>query len=161
MPTTCPIPGDATIAAMLGAALSVPVQVAKGQAPEPERESRGVFAEFVGDDDQLAAVAYADRDVVNFVGGAKAGLDIAAIQETSEQGVLSDEGVAGFRDVITAFASCFNTDFTKTVRSSNVTILPGQLTDEVKALWRAPRGRRAFRVTVDDFGSGLIVLYIG
>ena len=47
------------------------------------------------------------------------------------------------------------------MRLANVHQLPGELSDEIKELWRKPRGKRAFRLTVDDYGAGNVILYLG
>jgi len=159
MATTYPVPKEHVIESLLGGLASVPSHVTKAQAPDPERDARGVFAEFVTDEDELAVLAYADHDVVNYVGGAMVGLEVEGLQEAGEKAMLVDEGLEGFREVVNIFASCLNTDFTKHLRLADIHQLPGQLTDEVKQLWRQPHGRRAYRVTVDDYGAGVIILY--
>jgi hypothetical protein len=135
--------------------------VTRAPATDPERETIGVFADFVTDDDEVAVLAYADHDVVNFVGGAMVGVDADAMQDASGKAVLLDQGVEGFRGVLNVFASCLNSDYTKTLRLGEVTVLPGEVADDVKQLWRQPSGRRTYRVTVDDTGAGAIILYLG
>jgi len=159
MAITYPAPKEHTIESLLGGLVSVPSHVARAQVPDLERDARGVFAEFVTDDNHLAVLAFADHDVVNFVGGAMVGLEVEGLQDASGKAVLVDEGLEGFREVVNIFASCLSTDFTPHLRLTDITQLPGQLSDEVKQLWRQPRGRRAYRVTVDGFGSGFIILY--
>jgi hypothetical protein len=38
--------------------------------------------------------------------------------------------------------------------------LPGQIGDDVKELRRQPNGRRAYRVTVDDYGAGNMIVFL-
>ena len=161
MPTTYPAPKDHAIEALLGGLVSVPSHVTRAQVADPERDARGLFAEFVTDNDELAVLAFADHDVVNFVGGAMVGHDVEALQEAGSKATLVDEGVEGFREVVNVFPSCLNCDFTPHLRLANVHLLPAQLQDEVKQLWRQPRGRRAYRVAVDDYGAGMMILYFG
>jgi hypothetical protein len=104
-------------------------------------------------------LAFADHSVVNFVGGAMMGVDVEALQEAGDKAMVNDESLEGFREIVNIFASCLNTDFTDHVRLSNAEKVPGQLSDEVKNLWRQPRGRRVYRVSVDDYGDGLLILY--
>ena len=161
MATTYPAPKEQAIEALLGGLVSVPSHVSRVQAPDPERDARGVFVEFVNDDNELAVLAFADHAVVNSVGGAMAGLEVEALKEATEKAMMNDDSTEGFREVLNVFASCLNSDFTKHLRLSNVNVLPGQLTDEVKQLWRQPRGRRSYKVSVDDYGAGTIILYLG
>ena len=50
---------------------------------------------------------------------------------------------------------------TPVVRMANVHRLPGDLSEEIKQLWRKPRGKRAYRITVDEYGAGNVILYLG
>ena len=58
-------------------------------------------------------------------------------------------------------ASCMNTDYTPHLKLSGVQAVPGQLTEEVKQLWRSPRGRIAFQVTLEGAAEGLLIFYLG
>ena|SRR5689334_7303448 len=160
MPTSYPAPADHAIEALFAGLVSAPTHVAMGAADDPERDTTGIFAEFVTDDDELAALAYADHDVVNFVGGAMLGLEQEAMADASAKSLVLDDGLEGFREVVNVFASCLNTDYTKHLRLREVHRLPGQIGDDVKQLWRQPNGRRAYRVTVDDYGAGNLILYL-
>ena len=66
----------------------------------------------------------------------------------------------GFREVVNVFSSCLNSKYTPHLRLSQVTALPGRLTDDVKQLWRKPRGRRAFAIDLDEYGPGTAILYM-
>ena len=44
--------------------------------------------------------------------------------------------------------------------SRTCTSCPGELSDEIKQLWRKPGGKRGYRVTVDDYGAGTVILYL-
>jgi hypothetical protein len=160
MPANYPAPADHAIETLFAGLVTVPTHVAAGAADDPGRDTTGIFAEFVTDDDELAALAYADHDVVNFVGGAMLGLEQEAMTDASEKSLVLDDGLEGFREVVNVFASCLNTDFTKHLRLRDVHRLPGQLGDDVKQLWRQPNGRRAYRVSVDDVGAGNLILYL-
>jgi hypothetical protein len=160
MPTNYPAPADHTIETLFAGLVTAPTQVAAGAADDPGPDTTGIFAEFVTDDDELAALAYADHDVVNFVGGAMLGLEQEAMTDASDKSLVLDDGLEGFREVVNVFASCLNTDFTKHLRLREVHRLPGQLGDDVKQLWRQPNGRRAYRVSVDDVGAGNLILYL-
>jgi hypothetical protein len=68
--------------------------------------------------------------------------------------------LVSFRGVVDGLASSFNGEYTPAVRLADVHQLPGELSADIKQLWRRPRGKRAYRVTVDDYGSGLVILYL-
>ena len=159
MATLYPAPDETAIEVLLAGLVSVPTTVSRTQTADPERDATGVFAEFVTGDDQLAVLGFADPDVVNFVGGAMMGLDVVALTDASAKAMVLNDSLEGFREVVNVFASCLNSDFTPHLRLANVHNLPGQLTDDVKQLWRQPRGRRAYSVSVDEHGGGIVILY--
>src|SRR4051794_40965132 len=161
MATLYPVPKELAIEALLAGLVSVPTHVRRTEAEDPSRDTTGVFAEFVTDDDELAVLGFVDHAAVNFVGGAM--LDVAAetLVDASGKGVIDDDSLEGFREVLNIFASCLNSDFTKHLRLRTVQPVPGQLSDDVKQLWREPRGRRAYQVAVDDLGTGTLILYLG
>jgi hypothetical protein len=158
--TLYPAPSPAAIETLVAGLVSVPNQVKRAPADDPERDAAGVFAEYITDDDQLAILGFADHNAINFVGGAMLDLDCDALVDASAKGVVLDDGFEGFGEVLNVFASCFNTDYTPHLRLGSVHRLPGQLTDEVKQLWRQPRARRPYSVSIEDQGAGVLILYI-
>jgi hypothetical protein len=160
MPALYPVPKPGTIEDLLNGLVADPLQVERAEVPDPERDATGVFAEFVTESGELAAIGYADPAVVNTVGGAMMDLDPAATAEASRKAALVDEGVEGFREVANILASCLNSDFTRHLRLGNLRSLPGPLTDEVKQLWRQPRARRAYAISVEGEPIGTLILYL-
>lgn len=154
-----PAPKDASIEALLAGLVTAPTHVTRAQGADPHDDAAGTFAEFVTDDNELAVLAFADHKVVNFVGGAIVSLDLVAIQDASGTATVHEQGFEGFREVANSLAECLNSEFTATLRLGQLTQLPGQASDEAKALSGSPRGRRVYRVTVDDYGEGMVILY--
>jgi len=161
MPSHYPAPTDKDLQSSLGALAPKPVQVALLASAEPEREPTGVMVEYVGDGDSLAAIAFCDHDVVNFVGGAIASVDLENIQEMNAKPTLNDAAVDGFREVANGLGAALNGEYTPDVRLADVHRLPGELSDGIKQLWRKPAAKRAYRLTVDDYGAGTVILYLG
>ena len=56
--------------------------------------------------------------------------------------------------------SGLNGEYTPSLRLANVHQLPGELSEEIKQLWRKPGGKRGYRVTVDEYGAGTVILYL-
>jgi len=161
VPSFYPAPSLAAIESLIAGLVPAPPHVSRGQADDPERDATGVFAEYITDADELAVLAYADAAAVDAVGGAMMGVDAEAVGEAREKAHVLDEAMEGFQEVANIFASCLNTDFTDHLRLREVHKLPGQLSDEVKQLWREPRARRSYRVEVPEFGAGNLILYLG
>jgi hypothetical protein len=159
MPSLYPAPSEQNIEAFLGGLVSNATHVVRVPSPEPVRELTGLIAAYVTDADSLAVV-FADHDVVNFVGGAIAAVEAGTIQEISKRTTRDDSAMQSFRAVVDGLGSSFNGEYTPPVRLSDVHQLPGELSEDIKHLWRRPRGKRAYRVTVDDYGSGMVILYL-
>jgi hypothetical protein len=160
MPSRYPAPTEQDVESVVGGLASTGMHVARAQSAEPEREPTGVMVEYVGADDALAAIAFCDHDVVNFMGGAIAAVEIAAVQETNSAAKLHDAAVESFRAVATSLEPTMNGDYTPAVRLAHVHQLPGELSEEIKQLWRKPGGKRGYRVTVDEYGAGTFILYL-
>jgi hypothetical protein len=160
MPSLYPAPTEQNVEAFLGALVSTATHVTRLQSAEPDREPTGVMVEYVAEDQTLAAIAFADHDAVNFVGGAIAAVEAATIQETNSGSKLHDAAVEQFRQLAVGLEATLNGDYTPTVKLSSVHQLPGELSEEIKQLWRKPRGKRAYRLTVADYGAGTVILYL-
>jgi hypothetical protein len=161
MPSLYPAPSEQNVEAFLCGLVSAPTHVARVQSPQPEREPTGVIVEYVTESDTLAAIAFADHDAVNFLGGALASVEAASIQEVNGTAKLHDAALESFRGVADGLSANLNSAYTPSLRLAHVHQLPGELSDEIKQLWRAPRAKRGYRVTVDDYGSGTVILYLG
>src|SRR5258708_5415666 len=99
MPSLYPAPKEATIETLLGGLVSVAARVNKQDVQDPERDATGVFAEFVTDANELAVLAFADPDLVNFVGGAIIETPLETIQAANQKRMLDDGCLDGFREV--------------------------------------------------------------
>jgi hypothetical protein len=146
--------------ALLSNLVGVATKVVRTETPDPERDATGAFAEFVTADGALAVVAFADVSLVNHLGGLMLGMDPEALGDATAKRFVLDEALEGFQEVANVFTSCLNTDFTPHLRLGAVVKVPAPLTDETKALWREPRGRRAYGVSVDEHASGVTILYL-
>jgi hypothetical protein len=160
MPSLYPAPNEQNVEAVLTGLMPAPTHVARVQSPEPEREPTGLIAEYVTAGDALAAIAFADHDAVNFVGGALAAVEAETVQEINKTSKLHDAALEGFRGVAGGLESSLNSDYTPAIRLANLHQLPGELSEEIKQLWRQPRGKRGYRVTVEEYGSGMVILYL-
>jgi hypothetical protein len=160
MPTHYPAPTEQEVETLLGGLSTSPTHVTRQPSAEPDREPTGVMVEYVGDGDALAAIAFCDHDAVNFVGGAIAAVESATIQEVNSGSTLHDAAVASFREAADRLVTGLNGEYTPVIRLAQVHQLPGELSEEIKQLWRKPGGKRAYRVTVDDYGAGTVILYL-
>jgi hypothetical protein len=160
MPSRYPAPTEQDVESVLNPLASTTTHVTRAQSADPDREPTGMMVEYVGADDSLAAIVFCDHDVVNFMGGAIAAAEIATIQEANSASKLHEAAVDSFRAVASGLEPTMNGDYTPVLRLANVHQLPGELSEEIKQLWRKPGGKRGYRVTVDEYGAGTLILYL-
>src|SRR3954447_7703103 len=160
MPSFYPAPTERDIERMLATIARVPTPVTRQHPIEPQRQPTGVIVEYVTEDDSLGAIAFADHEAVNFLGGSIAAIESATMRETSRGSRLHSAAVDTFHEVAAGLSGCLNGDYTPALRVGNTHPLPGPLSDEIKQLWRTPGGKRAYRVAVDQYGSGTVILHL-
>jgi hypothetical protein len=159
--TNYPVPTERALQSLFADLAAVDARVARAEIADPPRDATGVFAEYINDDGDLAVLGYADARVANNIGGALVDLPDATITEANESQVLLDGSLEGFQEVLNILSSCLNSEYTRHVKLRAMRRLPGQIDDDVKQLWRSPRGRRGYRIDVEDRASGSLILYIG
>ena len=158
MPSRYPAPGEHVLQSLVDRLAGTPVHVAVLPSVGPQREPTGIIVEYVSDGDTPAAIAFCDHDVVNFVGGAIASIDADTVRGTNHKPALNDAAVDAFREVADGLGAALNGEYTPAVRLADVHRLPGALSDGIKQLWRSPAAKRAYRITVDDYGAGTVIL---
>ncbi len=161
MATNYPVPTEQALQSLFADLASVDARVTRDTVGDPPRDATGVFAEYTTDEGELAVLGYADARVANSIGGALIEMPATSITEANENQVLLDGSLEGFQEVLNILSSCLNSDFTRHLKLRAMRRLPGQIDDDVKQLWRNPRGRRAYRIDVEDHGGGTLILYIG
>lgn len=159
MPSTYPIPREKALERLLGGLVGIPVSVRRESFDDPQSETPGVYAEYVDDGERLGLVCFANHELVNGFGAALAELDASVAHEANERSVVHDECLEGFREVVNVLASGMNTDLTPHVRIQGVRAVPGEVPDAVHALRKRPAARCSYRIALDDFGVGRLILY--
>jgi hypothetical protein len=158
VPSHYPAPSEKVVQSLLDRIATTPMHVALLANVGPQREPTGIIFEYVSDGDVPAAIAFCDHDAVNFVGGAIASVDVETIRGTHHKPTLNEAAVDGFREVANGLGAALNGEYTPVVRLADVHRLPGSLSDTIKELWRYPAAKRAYRLTVDDYGAGTVIL---
>jgi hypothetical protein len=158
MPSRYPAPSEHMLQSLLHELAATPMQVALLPTVGPQRSPTGIIVEYVSDGDTPAAIAFCDHDAVNFVGGAIASVDANTVRDMNHKPALNDAAVDGFREVADGLGAALNGEYTPAVRLADVHRLPGALSDGIKELWRNPAAKRAYRLTVDDYGAGTVIL---
>ena len=160
MPSHYPAPPNRTSKGCSVGSSPLPTHVARQPSAEPEREPTGMMVEYVTEDDSLAAIVVRGPRRRQLHG------------RCDRRGRVRDHP-RGEQRVETArrrggklprgrgqSGGGLNGEYTPAVRLANVHQLPGELSEEIKQLWRKPGGKRGYRVTVDEYGAGTAILYL-
>jgi hypothetical protein len=159
VPSQYPIPTPRAVQEVLEGLIASEVRVAVKELDDPARDTTGAFADYITDGDELALLCFASHDLVNSVGGALLEVGPSVTAESSAKALLHEGCLDGFREVVNVLSAAFNSDHTPHLRLREVRELPGELTKDLKQLWRSPRARRSYRVSVSEYGGGALILY--
>ena len=100
MPTSYPVPLHRSVEELLGGLVPSDVRVKSAGIDDPERDTPGVFAEYVTDDDELVVCCFAGLSLVNSVGGALLDVEPNVTQESTSKSMVHDGCLDGFREVV-------------------------------------------------------------
>lgn len=161
MPACYPVPTRPTLEGVLGTLVASPIKIQLARDIEHGRDTPGVFAEYVDDREDLCVLAFANHVLVNLLGGALVDTPQNVVEEATSKFVMNEGCLDGFREIANVLASSLNSSDTPHVRFRELTVAPGGMSEEVKALWRDHRARRCYSVAVARLGQGALILYLG
>jgi hypothetical protein len=118
------------------------------------------LADYAADGGELGVLCVADLRLTNALGAALTMVAPAAVDEAVERLRIDDPTIDNFREVVSILTSLFNTANTPHVKFREVHRLPTELPADTMQLLGAPRGRRDFDVSVEDYGTGRLSLFI-
>jgi len=162
MPTNFPMPGQDKVRDVLADLMGRTVTVARtGAVPvEVDGPSPAALADFEADGGRIGVLCVADLRLTNALGAALTMVAPAAVDEAVERLRIDDPTFDNFREVVNVLTSVFNTSDTPHVKFHDVHRLPAELPAETVQLLDAPLGRRDFDVSVEDYGTGRLSLFI-
>jgi hypothetical protein len=162
MPTNFPMPGQDRVRDVLADLMGRTVTVARTEAAPLEVDGPGpaALADYEADGGSIGVLCVADVRLANALGAALTMIAPAAVDEAVENLRIDDPTIDNFREVVNVLTSLFNTTSTPHVKFREVHRLPSQLPAETVQLLEAPRGRRDFDVSVEDYGTGRLSLFI-
>jgi len=163
MPTNFPMPAQDRVRDVLADLMGRTVTVAR-TAPVPvEIDGPGpvALADYAADGGEIGVLCVADLRLTNALGAALTMVAPAAVDEAVERLRIDDPTIDNFREVVSVLTSLFNTSDTPHVKFREVHRLPSELPADTVHLLESPRGRRDFDVSVEDYGTGRLSLFIG
>lgn len=108
MPACFPVPTRSTLEGVLGTLVASPIKIQLAHDVEHERDTPGVFAEYVDDRDELCVLAFANHVLVNLLGGALVDIPQNVVEEATSKFVMNEGCLDGFREIANVLASSLN-----------------------------------------------------
>ena len=163
MPTRIPMPIPETIRDLLGDLVGRTVGVAKvDTSTDVDEPGAYALADFVTDDDELAACVLADLELTASLGAALTMVPPGIVRESVASGSLEAPTLLeNFAEVVNVMARVFNSHDTPHVRWRAVHVMAEeQVPEETQALVDRPAARRDLKVDVEGYGTGRLVVVV-
>jgi hypothetical protein len=156
MPTNFPMPSADNFCEVLGDLMGRGVTLARAATAELGAGQPAALAEYRDDEGALGVVCVADLRLTNALGAALTMVSPALVEDAIAKQTIDQPTIDNFREVVNVMTNLFNTDCTPHLKFRDVHAVPAELPVETAQLLAAPKGRRDFDVTVDDYGTGTL-----
>lgn len=161
MPTNYPFPKPESIRQIISDLLGREITVVAGDTLTLERDTPAVVSDYVADDGAIAAICMTDLRLSNALGAALTMVPPAQVDDVVKKWVIDEMNLENLAEIVNIMARLFNSDDCMHMKWNKAHTLPGQLPDETAELMKSPLARRDFDVTVDEYGSGKLVVLVG
>jgi hypothetical protein len=146
---------------VLTAIVGTRVTAAPSRHEVMDDDAPSVLAEFVADSDAVGALCHVEHRVAISLSGALVRVAPQAALAAIDGYKLDDESIENVREVVNVMAQLFNSDFTPHLRFKDMHRQPGKLPEGTNELRRSPLAVRQYKVSVDNYGSGILSFLLG
>jgi hypothetical protein len=161
MPAHYPVPIQEDIRDLLHELLGRGVAVDKVGPIELDEDEPFAIAEYLTDDDQVAALCILDGPFAVRAGAALVLVPAAVAEESLRKNEVEEQFFEYVQEVLNILSRLLNSPSTPHLRLQSVHRLPGAtLPDGVTALRDGPAFRRDFAVTIEGYGDGRFSLLV-
>jgi hypothetical protein len=161
MPTNYPMPPEERIRAVLSDLVGRQVTVERIPCARFEDGAPSTVADYSGHDDGVGVICVADLSLANALGAALTMVSPKIVHDAVANRSIDDATVDNLREVVNVMAVLFNTADTPHVKFRELHRLPSRLPAETARLLGAPRGRRDYDVSIDEYGHGTLSVLAG
>lgn len=119
-----------------------------------------VFAAYIDDDDELAAMWTANAEAAGYLGAALSMLPVAVAREATRARSLSDVIRENLYEVVNIFANLFDSPGAPHIRLDRLVTSKDGLADAATALLRKPRSQLDLQIDIAGYGAGQIAFVI-
>jgi hypothetical protein len=155
----CAVPFRASVRDLLTDLLGRKVAVADAEPFVLAPERPAMLATYRFDDGEMAAAAACDLPLAASAGAAIGMLPAGEFDAGGDR--MDDELAEFFHEVVNVFAKLLNSPTTAHVVLRDVYPVPGDVRADVARLVLEPGGRLDYRVEVEGYGAGTMVLLTG
>jgi hypothetical protein len=156
MPANYPMPQPDRVSEVLADLMGRSVTVARTRAVELGGDRPAAVADYHADSGTVGVLCVADIRLANALGAALTMVTPEAVEDAVASKAIDESTIENFREVVNVMTSLFNSSDTPHVKFNDVHRLPSTLPEPAARLLEAPRGRRDFDVTVDEYGTGTL-----
>jgi hypothetical protein len=161
MPTNYPFPKPEQIRQIIMDLLGREVTVVGGDEFVLERETPAVVSDYIADNGSIVAICMTDLRLSNALGAALTMVPPGQVDEIVKRSVVDEQNLENLAEIVNIMARLFNSDDCEHLKWNKAHTLPGDLPDETSTLMKAPRARRDYDVTLDEYGSGKLSVLVG
>jgi len=154
------MPAAERVSEVLADLMGRSVTVARTQAAEIAGRT-GALADYQVDAGKVGVVCVADVRLANALGAALTMVAPNVVEDAVAKDSIDQPTIDNFREVVNVMTSLFNTKDTPHLKFREVHKLPSQLPADTAMVLDAPKGRRDFDVTVDEYVTGTLSVLLG
>lgn len=154
----CAVPFRASVRDLLTDLLARKVVVTDADPFVLTEERRALLASYRFDDGTVAAAAVCD---VPLAASAGAAIAMTPADEVEHDDGLDDETKEFFHEVVNVFAKLLNSPTTPHVVLREMHTVPGRVPADVAGFVLEPGGRFDYRVSIEGYGAGTMVVLTG
>ena len=161
VPTNHPFPKADSIRRVIADLLGREVTVTPGDALVLERATPAVVSDYVTADGRIAAMCITDLRLSNALGAALTMVSVRHVDDAVKQRVVDHQNLDNLAEIVNIMARLFNSADCALLEWNRAHALPGDVPDATTALLKAPRARRDYDVTLEEYGSGKLAILVG
>lgn len=127
---------------------------------DDEENVMGVVAQYIDDNDVMAAMCVADHKFVCYSGAALSMVPAAAANDSIRRNEMPENLLDNYSEVVNIMSRLLNSSTSIHLRLGKVHVVPGDLPQEVQDAMSNPSLRRDYVVTMTGYGSGRVSMLL-
>jgi hypothetical protein len=156
MPANFPMPKYERVKDVLTDLMGRAVKVERTEPVDLEGARTAALADYEAANGTVGLLCFADVRLANALGAALTLVAPSVVDDAVARREIDDPTIENLREVVNVMTTLFNTTDTPHLKFHAIHRLPGDLPADIETLFKMPRARRDYRVTVEDYGTGTL-----